>query len=75
MSEDTSVNARRPAGWRLREGEHRRLLILGDLLVSALAALMALVPVHQPPRLRDQAESRRCRELAHRILRLGAAAE
>ena len=75
MSEDTSVNARRPAGWRLREGEHQRLLILGDLLASALAALMALVPVYRPPRLRDQAESRRCREPVHRILPLGAAAE
>ena len=42
MSEDTSVNARRPAGWRLREGERRRLLILGDLLASALAAFLAL---------------------------------
>src|SRR3990170_2486339 len=32
----------RPAGWRLREGERRRLLILGDLLASALAAFLAL---------------------------------
>jgi len=63
-----------PAGWRLREGERRRLLILGDLPASALAVFTALVPVHQPPRLRDQAKSRRCLELAHHILRLGAAA-
>src|SRR3990172_10738117 len=42
MSEDSIANARRPAGWRLREGERRRLLILGDLLASALAAFLAL---------------------------------
>ena len=34
---------RRVPWWRIREGERRLLLILGDLVASSLAAFLALV--------------------------------
>jgi exopolysaccharide biosynthesis polyprenyl glycosylphosphotransferase len=42
VTERKAVAGRRPGGWRLREGERRLLLIVGDLLASGLAAFLAL---------------------------------